>query len=80
LDWKFHEGTIARDEMAYRVISHELLEDGGVKAGVNMTSKYSCRDVKTAPNFALCQAVNVLRKIVSKSSTLALIICKIGRS
>jgi hypothetical protein len=63
--------------MAYCVLSHELLDDSRVKPGVNMASKDGCRDVEATADFPLGQAVHILRKIVSKAPTLALILREI---
>lgn len=62
----------------YYIIRHQFLEDDGVEPGVDVTAKHSCRDVEAAPNFALRQAMHILRQIVSKPSTLAIILRKVG--
>ena len=52
------------------LVGHQALDHGGVESGVNMAPKDGRGHVKPTPDFALCEAMHVLREVVREPTPL----------
>jgi hypothetical protein len=54
--------------MTDSIVIHKVMQNLGIEAGINMASEYGSRDIEAAANLALCQTMDILCQVVSKTS------------